>query len=287
MDKVADLWRTVIHHLPERDLGVRFGASFEIRRGGLVGYLALNSPDLRAAIQQIVRFSRILNEAVRPRLAIEAERAALTWVPSPYLMPYAQVVDWTLAALLTCLRQATGREFRPLEVWFPYDRPRSVPAEHRSHFGSGPRFDRDRAGFVFSLEQLQLPVREADTELGTYLRRHAEQVLESLSSAGDFAARVRARIWDDLRDGRPSIDRVSASLGMSARSMQRRLHDQGTSFAALRDETLRGLATSLLRDQDLAIHEISFLLGYSEPSTFYRAFRRWERTSPARFRATG
>jgi len=283
--KLADLWRAVLRHLPERGLGVRFGMSFDVRRSGLVGYIAMNSANLRGAVEQIVRFSRILNEGVRPTLVIRGDRGKLTWVPSPFLRPYPEVADWGLAALLTAFRQATGVAFEPPEVWFPYPRPGSVPAEHRSHFGRGVRFDRDRAGLVLSREQLDLPITAADTELGTYLERHAEQVLQGLSSSGELVDKVRGRIREVLRDRRPSVARTAASLGMSSRSLQRRLSQEGTSFGALRDEMLRTLATSLLSDRGLAIHEISFLLGYSEPSTFYRAFRRWERVSPARYRA--
>ena len=285
--KLADLWRAVLRRLPERGLGVRFGMSFDIRRSGLVGYIVMNSPDLRTAIEQIVRFSRILNEGVRPTLVTEGDRGNLTWLPSPFLRPYPEVADWGLAVLLTILRQATGVAFEPTEVWFPYPKPGSVPAEHRSHFGRGLRFDRGRLGLVLSRGQLELPVAAADTELGIYLERHAEQVLQGLSSSGELVDKVRGRIWQVLSDHRPSVSRTAASLGMSSRSLQRRLRQQGTSFGALRDEMLRTLATSLLHDRGLAIDEISFLLGYSEPSTFYRAFRRWERVSPVRYRAAG
>ena len=285
--KLAGLWRALLERLPERDLGVRLGRAFDIRDSGLVGYLGLNSATLWVALERVVRFSRILNEAVRPRLAEEAGRGILSWAPSPFFRPYPQATDWGLAALLTCLRQATGSSFEPVEVWFPYPRPRRLPEAHRGHFRGVLRFDRDRVGLVLSRQQLTLPVQGADTELGTYLERHADEVLRGLSSQGDLVARVRATVWESLREGRPSIGRTARSLGMSSRSLQRRLRVQGTSFGALRDEMLRLLATSLLRDRSLAIHEISFLLGYSEPSTFYRAFRRWERVSPARFRAAG
>jgi AraC-like DNA-binding protein len=283
--KLADLWRAIIFHFPGPDLGVRLGSAFDIRKGGLVGYLSLHSPDLRTALERLVRFSRILNEAVRPRFRSEGERHSLSWVPSPYFRPYPQVVDWALSALLTSLRQTTGTDFQPVEVRFPYDEPRPVPPTHLSHFGSALRFKCHEAGLVFSTDQLALELESADTELSVYLERHAQHVLEGMSLGEDLVERVRGQIWDDFRRGRPTVEGIAVAMGMSARSLQRRLHAEGTSFAGLRDDMLSHLATSMLRDRDLAIHEIAFLLGYSEPSTFYRAFRRWQKTSPVAYRA--
>ena len=285
VSKLADLWRAILSHFPERDLGVRLGAAFHVRQAGLMGYLFLNSPDLQTAVERTVRFSRVLNEDVRPEFRLEAGRGILSWVPSPLFRPYPQVADWILSAWLTCLRQASGADLVPGEVWFPYPSPRPAPAAHWSHFGPSLRFGGNRAGLVLTTEQLELPVIGADDELAVYLERHAEEVLAKLSSDAELVGKVRNRIWEDLRHGRPTLDGIAAGLGMSPRSLQRGLRAEHTSFADVRDEILRNVATSLLRDRSLGVHEIAALLGYSEPSTFYRAFRRWVKTSPVDYRA--
>jgi len=286
ISRYVDLWRAIISHFPEPDVGLRFGSAFDIRRGGLVAYLLLHSPDLRTGIERIVKFSRVLNEGVRPRFRLDSGRGSLSWVRSPFFRPYPQAVDWALSTLLTSLRQASSTDLKPKEVWFPYAKPRPVPAAYREHFGSSLRFGCEEARLVFSAEQLDLPVADAETELGVYLERHAEQVLSGLSSRTGLVGRVRCQIWEDLRGGRPRLEGTAVALGMSARNLQRQLGAEGTSFAGLRDEMLRHLAASLLRDRRLAISEVAVLLGYSEPSTFYRAFRRWKKASPVEYRAT-
>lgn len=285
LTKLVDLWRAIIFHFPERDAGVRFGRAFDARAAGLLGFLLFNSADLRAGVERIVRFSRILNEGVRPRFQLEPGRAVLSWTPSPFFKPYPQATDWALAALVTSLRQATRSKFKPKEVWLPYDQPKRVPASFRDHFGSSLSFGSDRTGLVFSHRQLALAIHGADADLAVFLERHAEQVLGTLSAGGELVEQVRNRIWEGLRRGRPSLEAVAAALAMSPRSLQRQLHAEGTSFADLRDELLSSLAASMLRDRDMAIDEIAFVLGYSEPGTFYRAFRRWQKTSPHEFRA--
>ncbi len=288
VSRFADLWRAIVSRFPDRDLGVRYGASFHVRRAGLLGFLLLSSADLRAGIERLVRFGSILNESVRPEIAIGLRGLTLSWLQDPLFRSRPQVADWMLAALLTCLRQASQTELAPREVWFPYPAaPRSISAAHRDHFGRSLRFGTERTGFVLSAEQAALPVIGTDTEIGIYLERHAEEVLAKLTIGNGLEERVRQRIWQDLRQGRPTIDGVASGLGMSGRSLQRRLRAEGTSFAEVRDAILRHLANSLLRDRSLAIHEIAVLLGYSEPSSFYRAFRRWAKTSPVDFRAHG
>jgi AraC-like DNA-binding protein len=287
LSKLAGLWRFIIEREPDPALGVRFGRAFEIRKAGLVGYVILNCSSLREALETIVRYSRILNEAVRPRFELEGGRGRLSWAQSRDLRAFPPAVDWGLASMLICLRQACGTDLRPVEVRFPHPRPRPLPEEFREHFGPNLRFDRSMGALAFNSRQLDLPVQGADSDLKVYLERHAEEVLEELSAARSVTERARRAIWSELREGQSNLASTADVLGMSARTLQRRLRDEGTSFAALRDELLRHLATHLLRDRGMAIHEISFLLGYSEPSAFYRAFRRWETTSPDRYRATG
>ena len=89
-----------------------------------------------------------------------------------------------------------------------------------------------------------------------------------------------------LSDGKPSLEHAAKALGTSVRTLQRRLKSEGTTFAALLEELRRELASGLVRSKDLAIYEVAYLLGYSEPSTFYRAFRRWHGVSPLEYRRT-
>jgi len=95
---------------------------------------------------------------------------------------------------------------------------------------------------------------------------------------------VRRVLWSELTEAVPSLDGVAKALGASARTLQRQLRDEQTSFAAVLAELRREMAPSLLRDGQLAVAEVGFLLGYEDPSAFQRAFRRWFGRSPRAFR---
>jgi AraC-like DNA-binding protein len=117
---------------------------------------------------------------------------------------------------------------------------------------------------------------------------HAELLLERLSGADDdVVERVRGELLKAARVGMPGVADVARALGVGVRTLQRQLRAQGTNFGMLSDEVRVCLARQYLGDRVLTIAEIAYLLGFSEPSAFTRAFRRWTGTSPQRFRHAG
>ena len=118
-----------------------------------------------------------------------------------------------------------------------------------------------------------------------YLDELAEIRLESLPKADSYSERVRQVVWPHLSEGLPTLKEIAADLALSGRSLQRRLREEKTSFGEVVDGLRHEKACLMLRDPNLAVYEVGYLLGYSDPSTFHRAFRRWQGTSPARFRA--
>jgi AraC-like DNA-binding protein len=163
-------------------------------------------------------------------------------------------------------------------------------ARHTARTGKRPRrIDR----CTRSLNALELttdaagrPVLTADPLLSRVVVRHAEALLAERPAAETTAGTVRRMLTRLLGDDEAgcSLTAVSASLHMSERSLQRRLADEGVSFDALLDELRRELALRYLADEKVAIAEIAYLLGYSEPSAFHRAFKRWTGTTPAEAR---
>ena len=283
--KTIHLWRVVMRELDNVDLGIRFGQAVTARAVGLVGYTLLHSATLGEALERLVRYGSIIDETYPPKLEVIGDRAEYSLEPIPeQRVTLARLADFDLVAHLAVVRELTGVDLVPLEVHFPYlDPPRDLSA-HRDFFRCEMFFDQPLIKLVLKKEHLALPVRNADLALGRYLEELADKVLASLVPAGGIAERVERELWIGLKDGRPNLESVAFSIHMSPRTLQRRLRKEDTSFAELLDKFRHRMATALLEDHELAIYEIAFLLGYSEPSTFYRAFRRWTDTSPQEFR---
>lgn len=276
------LWQEIVRQRPDETLGIRIGSGFRIRQAGLVGYAMLHSRDLGHAIQRLIRYERIMADTTVLSLATVGGRVQLTVEEPVQLTGLRQPIEYDLATIVTCLREITATQTIPLEVHLPYPRP-AVPEDYRRVLGESLQFDQQQAAIVFEAASMDLPVVARDDTLCRYLDRYAEQILGKLAAAS-FSERVQRVLWEQLSEGQPSLTSVASALAVSPRTLQRRLQEEGATFGELLEDFRRNMAVDLLGRADLAVYEVAFVLGYSDPSTFYRAFRRWNRTSPREFR---
>lgn len=137
---------------------------------------------------------------------------------------------------------------------------------------------------VFRRERLDAPVIASDPGLLPILEQHAEALLGTIPEGGGFTRRVCELIARELTGGTPSAERIAERLHMSARTLARRLDGEGTSFSKLLDELRRELAIGHLRDRDISVSEVAFLLGFGDANAFSRAFKRWTGEPPSRFK---
>jgi AraC-like DNA-binding protein len=191
--------------------------------------------------------------------------------------------EWALSACFTRGRRCLGSRFSLREVAFAHEAPAST-TEHERIFAAPVRFGQPVDALVFDHRFLDLSGASADPVLVRVLDAHLAQVAPP-APPPDFLLAVRRRIGEGLKGQCPPIASVAARLHMSPRSLQRRLTDLGTSYQALVCDVRRELAVRHLSEGALGIAEIAFVLGFSDVSTFHRAFKRSTGETPASFRA--
>ena len=278
------LWQLIAKGVSDPCFGLRAGVSFKAREAGLLGYVMAYSATLGAALERLVRYSWVLNDAVHCTLEREAKAVAVTEAYPEHGVGLRHAADYRLAALLSVCRQITGAEIVPIEVAFVYSARANIE-EHGRFFCCPLRFGQPVSKIVFTRHDLHLPVRHSDETLAEYLTERAEQVLRSLMSGSSTKERVRSAIWNVLSDGKPTLRRVASALQMPARTLQRRLAEEGTSLQQEVEEIRKAMATAMLRDPGTSTDEVAFLLGYAEPSTLFRSFRRWTGMTPLEYRS--
>jgi AraC-like DNA-binding protein len=279
------LWQLVARGVSDPGFGVRMGAAVKPREAGLLGYVMMFSATLEAALTRFVRYSRVLNEGVECGIEHPSpQHVAITQTYSELGIGLPFAVDYRLAALLSVCRQITGVPIVPVEVDFAYEM-RGRTIEHARFFQCPVHFGRPSSKIVFSQRDMRLPVRQGDETLAAYLSEHAEYVLRSMVTGSSVVERVRSAIWNSLSEGRPTLPHIAAALQMPTRTLQRRLANEGTSLQQEVEEIRKTMAMAMLRERTVPIDEIAFLLGYPEPSTFYRSFRRWAGTTPQQYRS--
>ncbi|MGH7931457.1 MAG: AraC family transcriptional regulator [Candidatus Binatia bacterium] len=264
--------------------GLHFGEHYNPKNIGPLIYVVLNSPILRAGIENVERYLAVHNRGARWCLSFERERVYLRYelkdLPVEELRQYNELA---MVVALNTLRLMVGSRWRPVEVQFVHPEPASI-SEHLRVFGAPVLFGCPAAALVIDRELLERQVPAADPRLYGILKRYLDRVLEEMPSEDDLLALARRSIGELMRDGDPTLARVARNLAMSPRTLERRFDERGVSFKTLMADTRRRFAINYLKDPANTLTEIAFLLGYSEVSAFNRAFKRWTGQSPMAYR---
>jgi len=285
IERLHALWDAALRRVPRLD-GALFGAeSYTPGDYGLVGFVAMNSATLGEAARHVVRYLGLWTDDPAVTLHDDGTlaftyRTRFADGPGLRISTEAGPAEVLHGARLLTQRRLTAREVR-----FTHPAPVDTAA-HDAFFGCRVRFGARDNVMVFHAEDLALPLPKADAQLGAFLRGMANEALHKREGVEPTPIdRIRQIIAEDLQQGVPSLDQVARRLSTTERTLRRRLDEQGTSFRELLDETRAELARSYVRDPRVPLAEVAFLLGFSEPSAFHRAFKRWTSATPAAFRA--
>jgi AraC-like DNA-binding protein len=248
-----------------------------------------HAADVRAALHCLERFNGLLGDGVGPKVQEVGGRLILSRTEPPRVARLEALCIAAPLGTVTLIRDLTGlgpSEPVALEARFQHPPlPREALEELEASLTCPIRFNASDTRLVLSERVTERPLLAQNRDLFAYLDRHALALQERLARAPSLAGRLRELLVERLRDGEPDQPSIARALGLSERTLQRRLQEESSSFAGLVDEVRSDLARGYLSDSKLAIFEIAFLLGYSEPSAFNRAFRRWTGQSPSEFRS--
>lgn len=234
----------------------------------------------RAFLERLGRYKRLIGPmALRIAEGGGAVRVGLECPEVDAGMP-AFLVRCELCFLVHMLRSATKEKIVPRRVLM-----REAPeSEGFADFFGVPVSEGAEDGIVFSADDLELPFVSRNDAMLAYLEPEIGRRLSALDVEETTAVRVRSVLGETLAGGETGIDEVARRLGVSARTLQRKLLDEGTSFSEQLKTTREALASHYLRSSAMSVDEIAYLLGYQELNSFLRAFRSWTGTSPAAFR---
>lgn len=281
---VVRLWEFLPAALGDESFGLSLAALAAGAPLSVGWWVVWSSPTLRDGLAQAIRYQRLLHDQAQ---------SELIWTPSEGVYRHQvgalperaprHAIEFGFATFARFARRATGKPIVPSRVSFQHAAPADL-TQHRAVFGANLEFRRDVDELAYDLETLALPLLTADASLQEVVEAHAKHLLAKFPDQHGFDARLRGIIFEQLRQGELSLERVATRLGTPPRTLQRRLKAEGTSFVAVVDSLRRGLAERYLRDPQLSIQEAAFLLGFSDVSAFHRAFVRWTGVTPRRFK---
>ena len=245
----------------------------------LLDYLIVSSDSVEQGLDRLTRYLALVNPSVG--LAVRPERGAVRVVVERAQTPF--FTELTVSLCVIRFIRETADRFRAAHVSFVHEPDDAT--EYARVLSCQIRAKASWNGVVIPRPALDLPLTRRDPVLRGWLERQAAAILARLPASGDACDEVRSVLSAQATAGEMTIDAVARRLSTTPRTLQRRLARRGTSFDTLRDDARRQAAELYLTTTTLTIAEVTYLLGYSEPTAFHRAFRRWHGTTPQAFRA--
>jgi AraC-like DNA-binding protein len=284
-DLVTRAWDLAAEHVSDPCFGLRLVESADRGTFDLVEYVTRSCATFGDALANLARYYRLLEDIAEIAIEVQGDTAQVVYraVDPAWDPRLRHCAEATMAAWMKSGRRAAGASFSAFEITFRHSAPGSLEV-HRRVFGPHLRFEAPRNAIRFDRRFLNARVPTADEGLRRVLHRQADAVLAGLPAPQDFAARIRHELVRSLPRGGPTVAEVARSLGVSQRTLQRELAQEGTTFQTLVADVRHHLARQYLGSGQISIAEISFLLGFSEPAAFQRAFRRWSGVTPVAFR---
>lgn len=278
------LLRNVREIDPSPDLGVRLGVPLNIGSHGFLGYAFQSSRNLGEAFDLAVRFLRTRTSLFDIRIERDGEHAALVLDERYDLGDLTQLVaDAVITSILGIGQQMFGVMLaRQVTLCLPYPEQKHHQG-WRQKAGLDLQFGSAWMQLQFPAAWLDMPLSTADPNLAALAAARCEEELRQAGESNDIVSRVRDIARRHLADEN-SLEKVAAELHLTARTLRRRLQQAGTSYQNLIEQLRQRLAVEYLLHSQRSVDHIASLLGYSDPSNFGRAFRRWTGESPREYR---
>lgn len=280
-DQYGRLWLLMAEALDDEFFGL---AARPMRPGAfvLLCHAVLHAGTLERALHRALRFLAVVLEDPVGTLQLQdgAAQVLLTDRGAPR-SAFAHRTYWLILHGLACWLVGRRIPLRRVDFAGP---PPGRRADYRLFFGAPVHFDQPHSRLVFDAAYLALPVKRSEAALRAFLRGAPANLLVRYRHDTGLATRIRAQLRTTAPADWPTFEALAARLGRAPATLRRHLRAEGQSFAALKDEIRAELAQALLRGTDRSATRIATDLGFSEPSAFHRAFRKWTGQSPGAFR---
>jgi AraC-like DNA-binding protein len=280
----ARLWQEAYRQAPREELPTEVGLAIPFGAFGALDYLAGSSPTVESAFHSLRSHFRQV-----ARTGLEIERGASSAdvrLVNPDTFPGMEISDeMTLAIFIGRFRGNAGAPFRPSSVRLTRPVPKA-PTRHAALLGAPMTFNCSVSGMEIPLDAWTAPMRRADPALQETLRQLASR-LELGAGGDDLELALRARLRTLLPDGKADARSIARTLGLSERTLNRRLRETGKTYRGVLDAFREAEAERLLASGRAGLSDVAFRLGFSDQTAWNRAFKRWKGMSPTEWLQSG
>ena len=264
---------------------IHMGASMSCDDYGAFGLAFKSAPNLLGSYARVERYGKVVTSIANFRVDQSGAAVFMEVIQGREQRQGLTMTNELALAALTALSREVSEDgsFSPAAIHLMAGQP-SEDSAYRSHFRCPILYRADRDAIELEANTVHRRNRLSDYGMSKFFETHLEGELSELRHETSLSDQTKDAIARALSEGPPKMEDIARGMGFSARSFHRRLADHGLTFQMLAEETRRELAEVLLRDEQYSLADIAFLTGFSEQSSFTRAFKRWVGHTPAGYR---
>lgn len=285
IERYFALWEQVMRASGAPSFPVRAALAADIEENEVFGFLAMSCQTLGEAFAKTARYRDLYNLGARWEMEHDGARLRLLFYPWPgdkSRVGVRAAIEYGVAHMFRTGNQLSGTALRAQAVRFAHAAPERLSA-HAELFGVTPTYGALQNEIVLDAGILGLPVQSFNSKLRAYFEEQCSQLVSKFATDTPLAVRVQKELMAAMDGGDSSMDAVSRRLGMSGRSLQRRLAEEECRFDALLDDVRSEFAKRYLAKGTVSASEIAFLIGFQSPTAFFRAFKRWTGGTPGSY----
>jgi len=263
--------------------GLHMGEFAEAGSWSILGYMMMNCKTLGEAFEKSGRYSRIIGNLIEARADLRFDKIRVVFFTPPHAPKMSRhCFESTFSSSVRMMRSLTGVQINPLEVTFIYPEPASR-SEYERIFQCPVKFGQKDNSFTLDLSVANIPIQLPNPSLLEYFEKYAQDFLAEMDRNDEHTRAVTKIILSKLDDEALSINKVAREMAVSVRTLQKRLEEEGVVFSDLYKDVRHRLARKYLRE-NYTVEQITYLLGFSEPSVFRKAFKKWSGVTPREYR---
>ena len=263
--------------------GLHVGEAIKPGHYGVLGYACMSSNNLEDALQRALRYQALVSDLCQISIQ-QKNNYVIQKFHFPYHpLPSRHLAEENVAGAVSFAKWIAGINNFPIAVHFQHSAPLDT-REHQRIMGCEVLFDQAETLLLYSNDYLQTPLPQADNIMLKMMERYAEELLMKLPKSDSLIDKASAILADLLQSGEPSIEKLASSMSTNIRTLQRQLKVENINYQILLDRVRQQLALIYISQNELSLTDIAFLLGFTEQSSFQRAFKRWTQKTPGRYR---
>ncbi len=278
---------TAIEMTDDPFFGLHMGESADVGDLSIVGYIMASCRNVGEAFEKAGQYFGIIGSVLNLYWKVEGDSAKFIYDMRKHFPNKCikHCVDTGLSNFYNMIKSIARDPVEIKEVWVKAESPEDT-SEYERVFKCPILFKKDIAALVFPPNVPNIPLRHPNPALLGLLERHANSFLSKIDENDFYSRKISLLLFGKIQGNNPTIEDVAKDLGMSVRVLQKKLKEEGVTFSEIATNVRQELAKSYLAEKRYSIDDITYLLGFSEPSVFRRAFKAWTGMTPGQYRSS-